>query len=63
MRTLPGTDQAAFLAHLQEVAGDEVEVSAVMTMPPVEAAADAPDRGAIAGGAASRRPGERAARR
>ena len=40
VRTLPGTDQAAFLAHLQEVAGDEVRVSAVMTMPPVEAAAD-----------------------
>jgi acetylornithine deacetylase/succinyl-diaminopimelate desuccinylase-like protein len=40
VRTLPGTDQAAFLAHLQDVAGDEVEVSAVMTMPPVEAAAD-----------------------
>ncbi len=42
VRTLPGTDQAAFLAHLQEVAGDEVEVSAVMMMPPVEVAADAP---------------------
>jgi acetylornithine deacetylase/succinyl-diaminopimelate desuccinylase-like protein len=42
VRTLPGTDQAAFLAHLQQVAGGEVEVSAVMTMPPVEAAADAP---------------------
>jgi acetylornithine deacetylase/succinyl-diaminopimelate desuccinylase-like protein len=42
VRTLPGTDQAAFLAHLQQLAGSEVEVSAVMTMPPVEAAGDAP---------------------
>ena len=40
VRTLPGTDQAAFLAHLQAVAGDEVRVSAVITMPPVEAPAD-----------------------
>lgn len=41
VRTLPGTDQAAFLAHLQQLAGDEVAVSAVMTMPPVEAPSDA----------------------
>lgn len=41
VRTLPGTDQAAFLAHLQALAGDEVTVSAVMTMPPVEAPSDA----------------------
>jgi acetylornithine deacetylase/succinyl-diaminopimelate desuccinylase-like protein len=49
VRTLPDTDQAAFLAHLQEVAGDEVEVSAVMTMPPVEAAAEGPIVDAIRG--------------
>lgn len=36
VRTLPGTDQAAFLAGLQEIAGPEVTVEAVMTMPPVE---------------------------
>lgn len=42
VRTLPDTDQDAFLAHLQEVAGDEVRVEAVMAMPPVLAAADAP---------------------
>ena len=42
VRTLPGTDQAAFLAHLQRVAGDEVDVSAVMTMPAVEVTDDAP---------------------
>ena len=41
VRTLPGTDQDAFLAHLQQVAGDEVTVSAVMAMPPVEAPSDA----------------------
>jgi acetylornithine deacetylase/succinyl-diaminopimelate desuccinylase-like protein len=47
VRTLPGTDQAAFLAHLQQVAGGEVEVSAVMTMPAVEVADDAPIVGAM----------------
>jgi acetylornithine deacetylase/succinyl-diaminopimelate desuccinylase-like protein len=40
VRTLPGTDQAAFLAHLQEVAGQEVVVESVHTMPPVEAPSD-----------------------
>jgi len=41
VRTLPGTDQPAFLAHLQEVAGDAVEVESVLTMPPVEWPVDA----------------------
>ncbi|HTE66752.1 MAG TPA: M20/M25/M40 family metallo-hydrolase [Candidatus Binatia bacterium] len=41
VRTLPGTDQAAFLTHLQEVAGDAVQVESVLTMPPVEWPADA----------------------
>ena len=41
VRTLPGTDQAAFLEHLREVAGPGVDVDAVMTMPPVEWPADA----------------------
>jgi acetylornithine deacetylase/succinyl-diaminopimelate desuccinylase-like protein len=41
VRTLPGTDQAAFLAHLQEVAGDDVVVESVHTMPPVECPPDA----------------------
>jgi acetylornithine deacetylase/succinyl-diaminopimelate desuccinylase-like protein len=36
VRTLPGTDQAAFLAELQAVAGPEVVVESVHTMPPVE---------------------------
>ena len=41
VRTLPGTDQAAFLAGLQASAGDDVTVEAVMSMPPVEWPADA----------------------
>jgi acetylornithine deacetylase/succinyl-diaminopimelate desuccinylase-like protein len=41
VRTLPGTDQAAFLAQLQEIAGHEVVVESVHTMPPVECAPDA----------------------
>jgi acetylornithine deacetylase/succinyl-diaminopimelate desuccinylase-like protein len=41
VRTLPGTDQAAFLAALQELAGDRVTVESVHTMPPVECPADA----------------------
>ncbi|HYN63443.1 MAG TPA: M20/M25/M40 family metallo-hydrolase, partial [Candidatus Limnocylindrales bacterium] len=41
VRTLPGTDQAAFLAHLQEVAGPDVLVESVHTMPPVECPPDA----------------------
>jgi acetylornithine deacetylase/succinyl-diaminopimelate desuccinylase-like protein len=42
VRTLPGTDQAAFLAGLQAIAGDEVTVESVHTMPPVECDPDAP---------------------
>jgi acetylornithine deacetylase/succinyl-diaminopimelate desuccinylase-like protein len=42
VRTLPGTDQAAFLARLQSIAGDEVGVESVHTMPSVEWPADAP---------------------
>ena len=41
VRTLPGTDQQALLRELQELAGPSVQVEAVMTMPPVEAPADA----------------------
>jgi acetylornithine deacetylase/succinyl-diaminopimelate desuccinylase-like protein len=41
VRTLPGTDQAEFLEHLQEVVGDAVQVESVLTMPPVEWPADA----------------------
>jgi acetylornithine deacetylase/succinyl-diaminopimelate desuccinylase-like protein len=40
VRTLPGTDQAAFLAQLQEVVGGAVDVESVLTMPPVEWPAD-----------------------
>lgn len=41
VRTLPGTDQAAFLADLQQAAGDRVIVESVITLPPVECAPDA----------------------
>ena len=41
VRTLPGTDQAALLAHLQEVVGDAASVEAVVVLPPVEWPADA----------------------
>ena len=41
VRTLPGTDQAALLAHLQEVVGDDATVEAVVTLPAVEWPADA----------------------
>jgi acetylornithine deacetylase/succinyl-diaminopimelate desuccinylase-like protein len=41
VRTLPGTDQGAFLAELREIAGEGVTVESVMTMPPVEWPADA----------------------
>ncbi len=41
VRTLPGTDQAAFLAHLQQVVGDHATVDPVITLPPVEWPADA----------------------
>jgi acetylornithine deacetylase/succinyl-diaminopimelate desuccinylase-like protein len=41
VRTLPGTDQPALLAELQVLAGPDVVVEAVHTMPPVEWPADA----------------------
>ena len=41
VRTLPGTDQPAFLAQLQAIVGNDVTVESVHTMPPVEWAADA----------------------
>ncbi len=41
VRTLPGTDQQAFLGQLQTTAGDEVQVETVMAMPSVEWPADA----------------------
>jgi acetylornithine deacetylase/succinyl-diaminopimelate desuccinylase-like protein len=42
VRTLPGTDQAAFAARLQELAGDRVSVEAVMSLPAIEGDATAP---------------------
>jgi acetylornithine deacetylase/succinyl-diaminopimelate desuccinylase-like protein len=36
VRTLPGTDQQAMLAHLQRVAGEDVNVEAVHVMPAIE---------------------------
>jgi acetylornithine deacetylase/succinyl-diaminopimelate desuccinylase-like protein len=41
VRTLPGTDQAAFLAHLQEVVGTDAEVQPVISLPAVEWPEDA----------------------
>ena len=41
VRTLPGTDQAAFLAAMQALVGDEVTLESVATLPPVEASPDA----------------------
>jgi acetylornithine deacetylase/succinyl-diaminopimelate desuccinylase-like protein len=41
VRTLPGTDQAAFAARLQELAGPDVTVEAVMSLPAIEADATA----------------------
>ena len=41
VRTLPGTDQAAFLAHLQEVVGTDAEVEPVISLPAVEWPEDA----------------------
>ncbi len=41
VRTLPGTDQDGLLAELQELAGEDVIVESVQTMPPVECASDA----------------------
>jgi acetylornithine deacetylase/succinyl-diaminopimelate desuccinylase-like protein len=42
VRTLPGTDQAAFTERLQALAGDQVRVDAVMSLPAVEADHEAP---------------------
>lgn len=42
VRTLPDTDQEAFLRRLAAIAGDDVQVEAVMAMPAVEWPADAP---------------------
>jgi len=36
VRTLPGTDQAALLAHLQELVGEDGTVEAVVSLPAVE---------------------------
>jgi acetylornithine deacetylase/succinyl-diaminopimelate desuccinylase-like protein len=41
VRTLPGTDQAALLAHLQRVVGDGASVEPVVALPAVEWPADA----------------------
>lgn len=41
VRTLPGTDQAALLAHLAGVVGDDAEVESVVALPAVEWPADA----------------------
>ena len=41
VRTLPDTDQQALLDHLTEVAGDDVRVEAVLTMPAIAWPADA----------------------
>ncbi|MGH2427372.1 MAG: M20/M25/M40 family metallo-hydrolase [Candidatus Limnocylindria bacterium] len=41
VRTLPDTDQAALLAELGRIAGEEATVESIMTMPPVEWPADA----------------------
>jgi acetylornithine deacetylase/succinyl-diaminopimelate desuccinylase-like protein len=42
VRTLPGTDQAAFADRLRALGGPEVEVEIVMSLPAIEAPADAP---------------------
>ncbi len=41
VRTLPGTDQAALLAHLQQVVGDDGVVEPVVSLPAIEWPADA----------------------
>ena len=41
VRTLPDTDQQALLEHLAEVAGDDVRVEAVLTLPAISWPADA----------------------
>jgi acetylornithine deacetylase/succinyl-diaminopimelate desuccinylase-like protein len=40
VRTLPDTDQEALLAELRQIAGGDVSVESVLTMPPVECPAD-----------------------
>jgi acetylornithine deacetylase/succinyl-diaminopimelate desuccinylase-like protein len=40
IRTLPGTDQAALLARLQSVVGDDATVESVMSLPSIEWPAD-----------------------
>jgi acetylornithine deacetylase/succinyl-diaminopimelate desuccinylase-like protein len=47
VRTLPDTDQAAFLEHLAEVAGDDVRLEAVLGLPPISWPADAPIIGLV----------------
>jgi acetylornithine deacetylase/succinyl-diaminopimelate desuccinylase-like protein len=42
VRTLPSTDQAAFAHRLAELAGPEVVIESVMSLPAIEAPADAP---------------------
>jgi acetylornithine deacetylase/succinyl-diaminopimelate desuccinylase-like protein len=42
VRTLPGTDQEALLAELQQAVGDLAVVEPVITLPAVEAPGDAP---------------------
>jgi acetylornithine deacetylase/succinyl-diaminopimelate desuccinylase-like protein len=42
VRTLPGTDQAAFADGLRALGGPEVEVETVMSLPATETPADAP---------------------
>ena len=41
IRTLPGTDQVALLAHLQSRVGDDATVESVMALPSIEWPADA----------------------
>jgi acetylornithine deacetylase/succinyl-diaminopimelate desuccinylase-like protein len=41
IRTLPGTDQAALLANLQSIVGDDAVVEAIATLPAIEYPADA----------------------
>jgi acetylornithine deacetylase/succinyl-diaminopimelate desuccinylase-like protein len=41
VRTLPGTDQAAFIEHLREVVGTDADVEPVVMLPSVEWPADA----------------------
>jgi acetylornithine deacetylase/succinyl-diaminopimelate desuccinylase-like protein len=41
IRTLPGTDQAALLANVQSIVGDDAVVEAIATLPAIEYPADA----------------------